>query len=216
MQEEFRKIEDYPMYSVSNFGNVRMEKNGKLMKQRINPVGYKIVGLCPKPLTKQETIRVHRLVAIAFIPNPENKRNVDHIDNNRTNNNIENLRWATNSENNFNSSLSSSNTSGFKGVSYDKKSGKWRAMISVNGKQTHLGLFANKEDAIKTRYESAVKLFGFKTFKCGDTSSKFGTRISGILSLSLIGIFPHDRCCCCCCCCSYLSTINGHFGLQRR
>ena len=166
MQEEFRKIEDYPMYSVSNFGNVRMEKNGKLMKQRINPVGYKIVGLCPKPFTKQETIRVHRLVAIAFIPNPENKRNVDHIDNNRTNNNIENLRWATNSENGFNSKLSSNNTSGFKGVTFHKKSNKWHASIKVNGKRKHIGTFTNKEDAIKARFEYASKVMGEFINKC--------------------------------------------------
>jgi hypothetical protein len=164
--EEFRKIKDYPMYPVSNLGNVRTERNGKLMKQRLNPAGYKIVGLRARPFEKPDTLRVHRLIANAFIPNPENKRNVDHIDNNRTNNNIENLRWATNSENNFNSKLSSNNTSGFKGVTFIKKSGKWRAVITVNGNKKHLGEFTNKEDAIKSRYEEAVKQFGTFINQC--------------------------------------------------
>lgn len=47
----------------------------------------------------KKTISIHQLVATAFIPNPENKSNVDHIDTNRTNNTVENLRWATQSEN---------------------------------------------------------------------------------------------------------------------
>ncbi len=156
--EEFKKIDNYPMYSVSNFGNVRMEKNGKLMKQRLNPDGYKIVGLYPRPFEKQETLKVHRLVAIAFIPNPENKPFVDHINNIRDDNRLENLRWATAQENSYNSKLSSNNTSGFKGVTFDKKSNKWCAVIRVNGKSKHLGTFTDKEEAIKARFEYASKV----------------------------------------------------------
>ena len=166
MQEEFRKIDNYQMYSVSNLGQVRNDLTGKILKQSNNYNRYKVVGLFSKSHAKRIIKRVHRLVAIAFIPNPENKSDVDHINGNVADNRVESLRWATHRENSFNSSLSSVNSSGFKGVTLDKKSGKWQARITVNGKLKHLGLFANKEDAIKARYEDAVKQFGTFINKC--------------------------------------------------
>jgi len=70
---------------------------------------------------------LHRLISEAFIPNPDNKLCIDHIDNNTLNNNsINNLRWVTTKENAQNAKLSAKNTSGFKGVSFHKKLNKWR------------------------------------------------------------------------------------------
>jgi hypothetical protein len=100
------------------------------------------------------------LVAIAFIPNTNNKTCVDHINNDKTNNNIHNLRWATNQENQMNSSMKFNNTSGWKGVHYNKQNNKWQVSIKINGKQKHLGLFTNIEDAIQTRKRKAKEVFG--------------------------------------------------------
>lgn len=98
MSEEWKPILDYPDYEVSNLGQVR--RNGKIRKTSDNQHGYNQVILCKN--SKAYSRKVHRLVAEAFIPNPENKPQVDHIDRNRTNNVVTNLRWVDNSENGLN------------------------------------------------------------------------------------------------------------------
>ena len=97
-------------YQVSNYGNVRSldriikDKNGrtqtikgKVLKLRINSGGYYCVGLSKNG--NKATFSVHQLIAQAFIPNPENKRTVNHINGIKTDNNLSNLEWATYSEN---------------------------------------------------------------------------------------------------------------------
>ena len=85
------------LYSVSNKGVVKRNKDGKIMKQNVHPNRYMNVLLTSGG--KQRNYKVHRLVAKAFIPNPENKEQVNHKDETRTNNRVENLEWATTSEN---------------------------------------------------------------------------------------------------------------------
>jgi hypothetical protein len=74
---------------------------------------------------------------------------VDHVDRNRSNNRIENLRLATASQNQQNQLLRSNNTSGFKGVSYYKRTGKWKTEIQVNGVRKCLGYFDTPEKAFE-------------------------------------------------------------------
>lgn len=85
-----------PGYYVSNTGNVR-NSIGKLMSQQENHNGYMVLHL--KVNDVQTTVRVHRMVAIAFIPNPENKPQVNHKDGNKKNNCVDNLEWVTGEEN---------------------------------------------------------------------------------------------------------------------
>jgi hypothetical protein len=83
-------------YSISDNGEVRNDKTNKILSQRTQQ-GYKHVTLSISK--KSKSFRVHRLVAIAYIPNPENKPYVNHIDGCRSNNLVSNLEWCTPAEN---------------------------------------------------------------------------------------------------------------------
>jgi hypothetical protein len=94
--EEWRPIIDFPNYSVSNFGNVKNNKTNRIMKLSVKG-GYNNISLINNDFKK--SFKVHRLVALAFIENHENKPEVNHKDKNKLNNNIYNLEWNTRLEN---------------------------------------------------------------------------------------------------------------------
>ena len=85
-------------YLISNQGRVFSTRTEKILREKTY-LGYKKVNLCANG--KRETWSVHRLVAIAFIPNPENKPTVNHINENKADNRVENLEWATIREQNL-------------------------------------------------------------------------------------------------------------------
>lgn len=96
----FRKIDVNPNYSIDENGNVRNDKRNRLITPYDNKSGrgYLYVCLYNKHI-KQGAYGVHRLVAKAFIPNPENKPYVNHKDGNTKNNNVNNLEWVSPLEN---------------------------------------------------------------------------------------------------------------------
>ena len=95
--EEWRKIPGFEEYEVSSEGCVRGGRWGHSKTPSIDKDGYLRLGLYDAD-KKQKWLLVHRLVALAFIPNPENKPEIDHIDRNKYNNLIHNLRWVDDSE----------------------------------------------------------------------------------------------------------------------
>ena len=99
--EEWREIEGFPRYQVSNYGRVKSFTNPnkpKILRPHKLKSGYLMVHLATGSewgSCQTECVRIHKLVADAFIPNPENKCHVRHINQDRTDNRVENLRWIT-------------------------------------------------------------------------------------------------------------------------
>lgn len=122
--EIWKNIEGYEeLYEVSNFGRVKSLKGGRwgtgkerILKPQTDGCGYLKVHLCNEG--KVKTFKVHRLVAQAFIPNPQNLPEINHINEDKTNNRVENLEWCTREYNNNhgtrNQRVAKSNTNGKK------------------------------------------------------------------------------------------------------
>lgn len=99
--EEWRQIEGFPRYQVSNMGRVKSftnPKKPKILRPHKTKNGYLLVTLAKGETWgngESETVRVHKLVADAFIPNPLNRCHIRHINQDRTDNRVENLSWTT-------------------------------------------------------------------------------------------------------------------------
>lgn len=121
----------------------------------ITPNGYARADTAVGGIRRK--IYMHRTIA-----EPPEGIDVDHIDGNRLDNRRANLRLATRSENLQNQHrLISSNTSGFRGVSYDKQSEKWAAYYHLNGIKVSVGFFFTKEDAARAAAEARALVMPF-------------------------------------------------------
>jgi len=152
--EEWRDIPGYEgLYQVSNLGRVK-----SLARSIVRGNGYKQTFkeriLRPGPTNGYFTVcinrkseYVHRLVAITFVPNPNNLREVNHINSDRSDSRVENLEWVSTRDNALHARIRKRNTSIYPGVSWNGKNKRWGTFIKLNGKEKALGMFKNEEDA---------------------------------------------------------------------
>lgn len=110
---------------------------------------------------RQKRVQLHRLVLERIVGCPLGTRECcDHINGNTFDNRRCNLRVASLSQNNQNRRLSDRNSSGVKGVFWDKWNQRWRALITLNGRKMYLGSFHDFEDAVNARRTAEIDLFG--------------------------------------------------------
>ena len=140
------EVIDFPSYLIYEDGKVFSKYKNKFLKPCINSCGYYSLVLCENG--KRKTFKIHRLIALHFIANPENKREVDHINRIRSDNRIENLRWVTSSENNQNQGIQKNNKTGIKNISYEKSRDRWLFQKRINDKLTQKH-FKTKQEAIE-------------------------------------------------------------------
>lgn len=153
-EEVWKTYPKIPFIEVSSFGRVRTKnryvpsKNGskrlikgRVLKQHLLPCGYLYVHFHMNG--KQVNLRVHRIVAITFIPNPNNYLEVNHIDNDRINNAVSNLEWCTRQYNNDyrkNFGTSSAQVLGHPVIAVDLKTGKILRFESQSEAARKLGI----------------------------------------------------------------------------
>jgi hypothetical protein len=154
----FKKIKNFPRYYVDKTGRIYSEKTKKILKEFSNRCGYSVVCLYNKKYKNGGYRGVHRLVAIAFIENPKQKKCVNHKDGNKRNNHVSNLEWCTHSENQIHAyknelmsrgSKNNKKQSKYMNVSWSAWAKKWVAGITRNNKTKHLGYFKDEEEAGK-------------------------------------------------------------------
>ena len=174
------------LYEVSNLGKVKAIKwhrgeEEKEMKPYTTYKGYLRLRLTKNGKGKQ--FQIHRLVAEAFIPNPENKPYIDHINTDRTDNRVENLRWVTNKENcnnpisKQNYSKSNKDKTAVPILQFDKNMNfikKWESMTDAEtslGIKSRLSEYCGNKYGRKTaggfiwRYADDYERIPFKVFK---------------------------------------------------
>lgn len=148
------------LYQVSNFGRVKSFGNTagrktKILKHNVGSLGYAYVVLCKDKV--QKTFKIHRLMAVEFIPNPTGRLFVNFKNADRSDLRLENLEWCNMRE------VSSRRWNGHKregkyaGVYRLKKNVRWTAMITVSSKSLHLGVYDTEEEAYNARLKFMEK-----------------------------------------------------------
>lgn len=154
-QEYLKEILNYNLITgIFSWKNPTNTKNSIGQQAgSLHPDGYYYVKINGK---SYKLSRVAWLYVLGEFP----KHDVDHKNNNRSDNSWINLREANDQENSWNRKTPKNNTSGYKGVTWDKEKQKWRAKITYDGKMLHLGLFIDIMDAARAYNEAAIKYFG--------------------------------------------------------
>ena len=163
----WKKIKDYPDYEINRFGEIK--RGNKTLKSQPATNGYTNICLCKNG--KAKMFRLHRLLAETFIPNPENKPQINHIDGNKKNNDLSNLEWVTASENALHA------------IYVTKNKISPRSMMGKFGSEHNRSksFFIENENGLIVNYESGLQ---FSRLTGLDNSSVSWARKKGLKSYS--------------------------------
>jgi hypothetical protein len=148
--EIFTPIKEFEDYVISNKGrikNINTDRFKKITVCQHNTKNYKMCFVHLSKNKKSHTRLLSRLLAIHFLPNPENLPEVDHIDNNPENNSLANLRWASRRDNCLNMRKQSNRSSKYLNVYFANREQKWISEIRINGKKQRIGSFDTELEA---------------------------------------------------------------------
>ena len=176
INESWKDVVGYEgYYEVSTHGRVRNTRTGMIKNQCVQTSGrYLQVSLWKG--NKEKRCLVHRLVAMAFIPNTEDKPQVNHLDKNDRNNSVQNLEWVTVSENHLHAFANgrkgsksrlgekTSKASKYRYVYWDTKRAVWKASIKIDGKTVNIGRFNTDLEAALAADE-AIDSWGWDRIK---------------------------------------------------
>jgi hypothetical protein len=157
--EKWKAIEDFEAYEVSNLGRVRRRLPARTSKvgKQLNTTFHTNSGYVTLVLRldgKSCTKNLHRLVAKAFVPNPQNLPQVNHKDGNKNHNAAPNLEWRSNLGN-----MRHSTQIGIRGSVYQIKNKRWRVRYSPEpNKEVHIGYFGTKEEGRKALDKALASL----------------------------------------------------------
>jgi hypothetical protein len=153
-------IPGYDKYKVSSKGRVFNANSNKFRKPSLDKHGYYFVTLSKYGNVKTHFVHQLMVRTFYFMDDYEKEIHIDHADRVKTNNSLLNLRFCSIAENQRNKDIQRNNTSGYKGVSWDKARQKWLAKIKINGKTKNLGRFVTKEEAYEAYKEASKEHHG--------------------------------------------------------
>lgn len=163
LEEDYKPISGYEdRYIIFKDGSIYSNIYGSFIKPFIQN-GSLYVRVSEN--YKRKEFKLDILLAKVFIPNPNNYKDITHIDGNKLNNDLANLQWISKDESDklkgkvkLNSKLQINNKSGYKNVQWCKTKKCWRVSFSINNKNKHFGYFISKNDAIQKAEEVRNKL----------------------------------------------------------
>ena len=163
MKEIWKDIKGYEgLYQVSSFGRVKRVTTGRILKGSNDSIGYLLVILYKNNIGS--TKKIHRLVAEAFIPNPDNKPQVNHIDEDKTNNIVSNLEWMTAKENSNHGTRNGrvSRSKSIPIIAINIKTGESQEFYGTNECARQLGLSPSNISAVLKGRQKQTGGFTFK------------------------------------------------------
>ena len=146
--EEWKPVVGYELYQVSSTGIIK-NKHEHVMSTHAVPGGYLQVQFSNSGKSKSKL--VHCVVAEAFVPNPDNMREVDHINRNRTDNRVENLRWSTRRDNCLNTHRHDREMYGITLVK-----NRYKVRLTFHNRNITIGRYRILDDAKKARDDALV------------------------------------------------------------
>ena len=149
------EIQGFPNYLIYDDGRVFSKYKNDYMKHKVSKSGYYHLSLCQDG--KSKNYYTHRLVAIHYLPNPQNLPEIDHINRDKSDNRLQNLRWSSKRDNAQNKGMFKNNKTGHKGITFVKSTNRWKYQKNFKG-YCKSRSFKSKTDALCFKYIILLKI----------------------------------------------------------